>query len=346
MDETPHAHDTISVVIPAYNVEPDLQRCIDSILRQDHEEIEIIVADDGSDDGTLELARSLAEKDARIRVYHQQNTGRGGACNLGLSHASGAWVTFVDADDLVCAGAFRRLLDAIEDVESGAPDIVVGDFIRVEGARRDYRSNIDCNREIYGPDDREKLQRLALSNIGFTGKKSFGLLGSTWAKLYNRPFIEARKLKFDVSLRRSQDILFNLAFFEAACFVQYVKTPVYEYCINRESVTYKADAQALDKAKTYFAAVEHFMAAHDAEYLRQAYYRVVIDWIPPVFSQLSDRSRKAVSRICEDTPFAEAIRSINPATLDVKTRLEVALLRAKCYEPIHYYLTHVLYKNS
>lgn len=91
----------ISVIIPAYNVENYIRRCVESILAGSYEDFEIIIIDDGSGDGTLNQCRELAERDARIKVYTQNNRGVGKTRNRGLELASGDYIAFVDADDYV-----------------------------------------------------------------------------------------------------------------------------------------------------------------------------------------------------------------------------------------------------
>jgi glycosyltransferase involved in cell wall biosynthesis len=91
----------VSVIVPAYNVERYLSRCVGSLLHQDHANIEVILVDDGSPDGSGELADRLAESDARVRVIHKANGGVSSARNAGIDAAGGDWVMFVDGDDWV-----------------------------------------------------------------------------------------------------------------------------------------------------------------------------------------------------------------------------------------------------
>ena len=89
----------VSVVIPVYNVKPYLERCVQSVLRQTFKDLEIIMVDDGSTDGSGELAESLKDWSPCIRVVHQENQGLSGARNTGIRHATGEYVVFLDSDD-------------------------------------------------------------------------------------------------------------------------------------------------------------------------------------------------------------------------------------------------------
>lgn len=89
----------VSVVIPVYNVKPYLERCVDSVLRQTYKDLEIILVDDGSTDGSGELCDDIATQDQRIQVIHQKNQGLSGARNTGIRHAQGDFLIFMDSDD-------------------------------------------------------------------------------------------------------------------------------------------------------------------------------------------------------------------------------------------------------
>ncbi len=102
----------LSVIVPAYNVMDCLEKCIDSIRRQSVNSIEIIIVDDGSTDNTGALAEKLAMMDKRIKVFHKENGGSSSARNLGLEHAQGEYIGFVDADDYIEPVMYERLLSA------------------------------------------------------------------------------------------------------------------------------------------------------------------------------------------------------------------------------------------
>jgi len=89
----------VSVIIPVYNVEPYLERCVKSVVGQTYQELEIILVDDGSKDGSGKLCDKLADSDSRIKVVHQKNQGLSGARNTGIRQATGEYVVFLDSDD-------------------------------------------------------------------------------------------------------------------------------------------------------------------------------------------------------------------------------------------------------
>ena len=100
----------ISVVIPAYNVAPYIERCVESVLDQTYQNVEIIIVDDGSKDGTGEIIDRIALKEPRVRVIHQPNSGVTEARMTGVEAANGEWIGFVDGDDLVERDMYERLI--------------------------------------------------------------------------------------------------------------------------------------------------------------------------------------------------------------------------------------------
>lgn len=101
---------TISVIIPAYNIENYLKRSVESVCSQTHKDMDVIIVDDGSSDNTVQIAKELASRDDRIRVFEQEHSGAAAARLLGIRHAKGTWIGFVDSDDEVDSDMYERLL--------------------------------------------------------------------------------------------------------------------------------------------------------------------------------------------------------------------------------------------
>lgn len=120
MEQTPR----ISVIVPVYNIKEYLPRCVKSITNQTYENLELILVDDGSTDGTGALCDELAQQDKRIRVFHKENGGSSSARNLGIAKAQGTYLGFVDSDDYISPEMYERLVDGL--VKSGAQIVQIG----------------------------------------------------------------------------------------------------------------------------------------------------------------------------------------------------------------------------
>ena len=109
MEQTP----LVSVIVPVYNIKEYLPRCVKSITEQTYQNLEVILVDDGSTDGTGELCDKLAHQDKRIRVFHKENGGSSSARNLGIAQAQGQYLGFVDSDDYISPEMYERLVDGL-----------------------------------------------------------------------------------------------------------------------------------------------------------------------------------------------------------------------------------------
>ncbi len=149
----------ISIIVPVYNVEKYLRKCIDSIIYQTYQNIEIILVDDGSKDASGQICDEYAEKDARITVIHKENGGVSIARNRGLDIAMGQWILFVDADDILPTDALSYYAEIVTYYEV---DMVLGSYVECgeEGKiiKSDHKqfqrqlSMLDCLKLFYRSD--------------------------------------------------------------------------------------------------------------------------------------------------------------------------------------------------
>lgn len=193
----------ISVIIPVYNAEPFLPACLDSVLAQTHRELEIILIDDGSTDGSGGICDRYAARDSRIRVIHLENGGVSRARNRGLELATGELISFIDSDDTMEPDMYELLVQCMEehhaDISHCGYKHLVRDEIRLVHDTRQIR-----------PQTREEALNCFVSGTLFGG----GL----WNKLFRRSLLEG--LSFREDLKNNEDILFNFeAFSRAECSV-------------------------------------------------------------------------------------------------------------------------------
>lgn len=137
-----------SVIVPVYNVEAYLEKCVQSILRQTEQDFELLLVDDGSTDSSGQLCEELAKKDSRIRVIHQENQGLGGARNTGIQEAKGDWLLLVDSDDWIEPQILEKALEAGLREEA---DMVMFPFRSVDEEGRElavFRENVPLDRAL------------------------------------------------------------------------------------------------------------------------------------------------------------------------------------------------------
>ena len=189
----------ISVVIPIYNSELGLKRCIDSILSQTVSDFEVICVNDGSTDSSLTILENAAMLDSRICVLNQENTGAASARNLGISHASGEYLLMIDADDFVCPQLLEKCLSCSQD--ASAEVVVFG--------HRSYHEETGLSFAI----NNDWIERRFQSKV-FNWKTSpdyffQAVQNFPWNKFYSMPYIKARGFQFQ-DLHLTEDLMFSL----------------------------------------------------------------------------------------------------------------------------------------
>lgn len=216
----------ISVIVPVYNLEKYISRCIDSLLAQTDPNLEILLIDDGSTDRSGEICRRYAELHPAIRYFHQDNRGVSAARNLGLAHAAGEWVLFVDGDDFV----EKELAEALLSLTDGETDLICTAFCAEQHGKQ-----ADCN---FFPEDfscrtlAEKSDlfcQLMVAQYAQEGSPYLTAIGVPWGKLYRKSFLDSYGLLFPPQLRRMQDNIFNMKAFYYAREIRYRNLHLYHY---------------------------------------------------------------------------------------------------------------------
>lgn len=216
---------SISVIVPAHNVEPYISRCLDSLLAQTVRDFEIILVDDGATDRTGAIADRYAARDHRVRVVHRVNGGLSAARNSGLDIATGELVSLVDGDDWVDPQMLERMAARME--ESGADIVIAGMHVD----HHDANERLLSSREERPPDLVVSPDR-PISG-GLVDDTLVNLLGYAWNKMYRREFIVSNALRFMEGVSLVEDTLFNAEALTRAdsvallddAFVHYVQRP-------------------------------------------------------------------------------------------------------------------------
>lgn len=207
----------ISVIVAAYNIEAYLSRCLDSLLSQTYTNLEILVVDDGSKDGTGNICDRYAAKDSRIKVIHQENMGLSGARNSALTIASGEYIGYVDGDDWVEQNMYREMYYACE--QQGA-ELAVCAYRQIGGHDQQSFSN-----------QRYVLTREQALDVYICDDKPYHIYNSVWSKLFRRDIVG--NLQFPVG-KRSEDIMYTTCALTKCHTCVLLDTPYYNYVVDRE----------------------------------------------------------------------------------------------------------------
>ena len=212
----------VSIIIPVYNVEKYLPKCIDSIITQTYKTIEIILVDDGSDDSSRQICDEYASVDSRIKVIHKDNGGVSSARNRGLDIATGEWVLFVDADDILPNDALDYYAEV---VNKNDVDMVLGSYVKCN----EVGTIIKSGNKIF----QKQLSMLDCLKLFY---KSDLFQGYVWNRLMKLSIIKENDLRYNESIYFKEDGLFAVQYMVCCsrpCY--YSSKVVYNYYIHDTS---------------------------------------------------------------------------------------------------------------
>ena len=211
----------ISIIVPVYNGEVFLNRCVKSILAQTYTDFELVLVDDGSKDNSGKICDEFAAKDCRVKVIHQKNAGVSAARNAGLAMASGEYIGFVDADDYIAPESYEIAMAASADC-----DIVMWDTVTVWESGKQEADTIPLLAEDTEITKREWYPELLLQ-----------MAGSACRCLYRREIVE--DVRFPVGIKFSEDRIFNIIAMGKASGLHYIKQGLYYRVMQSESAVHR-----------------------------------------------------------------------------------------------------------
>lgn len=260
----------VSIIVPVYNAEKTLCRCIDSVLAQQYTDFELLLIDDGSTDASGSICDQYAGKDPRVQVVHKPNSGVSNTRNLALELARGTYLQFLDSDDWITPDATSSLVRTAEDNQC---DLVVADFYRVVGSRISHKGNIQSSSVL----SREEFAAHMMKN---PADYYYGVL---WNKLYRREIVEQHQLRMAPGISWCEDFMFNLEYIRHAQRFYALPVPIYYYVKTKGSlVSQSVSLSKIIKMKlTVFEYYHQFFKTvldeEEYERVRGWVYRFLVD---------------------------------------------------------------------
>lgn len=223
----------ISIIVPIYNVEPYLHKCVDSILSQTYSNLEIILVDDGSPDNCGKICDEYAQKDNRIKVIHKKNGGLAAARNSGQDVATGEALMFLDGDDYLESNCVEEVSKALfeKDVEL----VMFDQYINYPNSQQiQYSFNDDKGSRLFTEEDCRKLQFRVLDFNGKIAMVFMKLIRTDYLRKYNIRHIDELK-------QGAEGFVFNIQLFEHLKKAYYLHKPLLHYRYNAKSISHTAN---------------------------------------------------------------------------------------------------------
>ena len=327
----------VSIIVPVYNVEKYLNKCIQSIVDQTYKNIEIILIDDGSKDESGVLCDAWVQKDNRIQVIHKKNAGLGFARNTGLDIASGDYVMYVDSDDYIDEKMVEVLLNQIIKYDADTafcglnrvfPD---GSLLRVPAY---YDDKIFIGEQI--------IDDVLLEMIGSkpTEREDANLFMSVWHGIYSMKIINHYKIRFQSERQiMCEDIMYHIDYLVRASKIVYIDDCLYYYRINRSSLSQVYDADRFERQKKLSNAICDSLSrfVKPEKYIVREQRRLLGGVRGQIFAIVASKEKKKlslISNICKDKEIQKVLKKypykLNPLkhkifNFGIRYRLSVLL---------------------
>ena len=326
----------VSVIVPVYNSEKYLTQCIESLIEQTYDNIEIIIVNDGSTDNSGMICKDFEERDNRVKVFNIPNSGVSTARNIGIEKSKGDYITFVDSDDWVD----RNMIEfAVEKITVDNSDIVMWSYLKAF-KNEELKLPLVSNKDMEFSSDKSLLYYKSIDSMYGQDKSVQSVsAGTTWCKLYKKSIIENHNLRFNPILTRAQDTVFSIKAFNLANKITYYNKNLYHYRIT-DSSTSSGTRFIKDSIKSFNALLYEFLSFKDfvedqKKFMKVYNVRVIKvllwhlehnyfhkDYKGSIFSR-----RNAIRELLNDPLYGDSIKDVEVGELPKKERTMVKFFR-------------------
>lgn len=330
----------LSIIIPVYNAESYLTRCLDSILAQTFTGFEAILVDDGSTDGSAVLCDSYAKKDSRFRCFHKENGGHTSARQAGLRLAKGTYITFVDSDDWIAPAMYEKMCGAAR--ESGA-DMVCCNYIAVTPG-----GDIQCRAPFQGGlYEKTQLEeriypRMLYSGVYFT----YGIAPNLWNKLFRRDLLERHLYDVPLSVKLGEDALVSYICLLESSSVYFCEDYLYYYRSSASSLTHNMDENRLAENRTLFDTLLNTIDLSVYPYMERQIdfyfvYQCLLTYVPVFANMTGSHGRRIFLDDCAYSPVKKAFRAVKIREISgLHNKLYALCIRFRLYALFRFFLAH------
>lgn len=334
----------ISIIIPVYNGERYLQKCIESVTNQSYKNIEIILVNDGSTDKSGEICDEYAIKDKRIKVMHKENGGPAVARNEGIKTSKGEFIFFLDVDDFIEKNALNLLIEAYEGHKA---DVIIGDFKKIK------EGIVEGRKDISFPSNKLLTEQNIIEYSRFYLKKpnKYLLFAFSWGRLFKSSIIKDNNIFFDNDLYTFEDVAFNFEYLKYVEGIYFLKEELYNHLIHDNylsaTMTIEGGPKKLFGYKQALNKINDFLKnkINDVDIKREvghAYIFLTIIQLVRACGQIDKNNRGRLSRfiseIIKDSNLRESLRFYSPSKGESKVL--PFFMKLKLVSPIMWVCKH------
>lgn len=336
----------VSIIVPVYNVEKYLNRCIESLISQAYKQIEIILVEDGSPDKCPQMCDDWAKKDARIKVIHKKNEGLGFARNTGLRCANGEYILFVDSDDYIDSNTVQ---DAYDNITSFNSDIVMFGMNSVNDDGKIEASLIPClEKSVCEGKDIIEYVLPNMMSVDPKTRRHFGLNMSASGCMFSSELIKRTSWEF-VSERQyiSEDFYSLLILYKDVKRISFINKAYYNYCYNGSSLTHSYNINRFERICICYEAMRK--NAEQFNYPEQVFNAMNSQYMGSVIATLKQIIKaemrykekiNCINDMCNNTFLQRVFREINMKNESFARKVLLKLFKYK-FKRMIYLLTYL-----
>ena len=312
----------ISIIIPFYNGEKYLEKCLNSLLNQTYKNIKIYCIDDGSVDKSEKIVKTFMKNDKRIFYFYKENGGVSSARNFGIDLVKSKWITFVDVDDTLPKDAIENYISNDMnnyDIIIGKTKIVDREIIKTSRNQFEKTHEITNKNEIF-----ESI----FYNKEFT---KYTYLDLPFSKLYSVSFIKMNNIKFTIGLKYGEDVIFNIKAVYKSKKIRFVNEFVYNYYINMESVSNCFDNNLIENYDFFLTELKKELKELNLDSLLKKewnyfVFRQLVKFCRKYFFNTNNKKTKKENRrkfieTLKKDKYAKALKSIDTNLLSKKQKI-------------------------
>lgn len=331
---------SVSIVIPVYNVEAYLRRCVDSALNQTLQDVEIILVNDGSPDNCPAICDEYAKSDSRVKVIHKKNGGLASARNAGMELVEGKYLFFLDSDDWLEADGMEMLYNTAEQYQV--------DFVKYRAIRTGWpgmEENAPCMvepvRELTeGLYDKKRIVNEIYPRLLATSKLTMGPVVGAWGALYRVDFMRKNQLRFYEEVKFSEDLIFSANVVKAAESFYFIDTPgVYHYFFNPNSISKSFREGRWESCKSLisfcekdFRNEEAYDFSEELEYLR--WFCIMLGLNERIHLKTYEERMQYCKKLLGDSVVRNTTLKLNKFSVSWKQKCLMVMIKLNLYRII------------
>lgn len=330
----------LSIIVPAYNAEKYIGRCLDSILAEQEDTFEVIVINDGSKDNTKKVVQKKLEQDTRLILVDKENEGVSVARNTGIKKAKGKYIAFIDADDIFLENGVRTMLDFIENVNEKKGIIGIYNYQEIDAEGTVLRK-INLKQILQ---DENGVLECYISSFQ---------MNTCWAKIFEKSIIDVNSIEFPKGVKIGEDTVFMGKYLQYVSNFILLDVYIYGYrqlsegTMNTQRATI-SDQYLSDIEKAFSVKYEIYKKNMDNNRGRYLYYNKISEFIIATLNLAIKTDKKFNEKSCElkkllENPFVKKNlkEAIRVSEIKTKRKIVINMLRSKILRDIYIWTKEV-----